>query len=295
MNNKSVKILLIVLLSIVSVSLIIFMITLLNGNIGFGVINFGNSESKELILDNKYDINFEKVIINTNSSNVYFEHSTDQSVKVKVYGEKKKLDIDTNNSQLNIEYKEKSNFGITIMKKIAKITVYLPSDYDKLIQITNDYGDIKIAKYSMANIKVKASCGDINISSGKDINVTDKYGDIKIGTADNIKVTALAGDIEINDVNNVKVKNKYGNVEIDNVNNYLNIEDNCGDIKLGDVTLNKNSSINNDYGDVEIKDTNEIYIDADTDLGDTEINNNYRKSNITLKIRNNCGDIEVRN
>lgn len=41
--------------------------------------------------------------------------------------------------------------------------------------------------------------------------------------------------------------------------------------------------------------TNDIYIDAKTDLGDVDVNHNNRMSGITLKIKNNCGDIEVDN
>ena len=51
----------------------------------------------------------------------------------------------------------------------------------------------------------------------------------------------------------------------------------------------------NNLGDIKILNTNEIYFDAKTNLGDTKINNNYNKSEITLKIQNDCGDIEINN
>ena len=38
-----------------------------------------------------------------------------------------------------------------------------------------------------------------------------------------------------------------------------------------------------------------IKIVAETDLGDVKINENYKKSNITLEIKNDCGDIIVNN
>ena len=46
-------------------------------------------------------------------------------------------------------------------------------------------------------------------------------------------------------------------------------------------------------GDIEIKKTNKIYIDAKTKLGDTDVYKNSRTSSIVLKIDNKCGDIEV--
>ena len=41
--------------------------------------------------------------------------------------------------------------------------------------------------------------------------------------------------------------------------------------------------------------TNEIYIDAKTTLGRTKVNNCYQKSDVTLTIKNQCGDIEIDN
>ena len=55
------------------------------------------------------------------------------------------------------------------------------------------------------------------------------------------------------------------------------------------------SKIDVDLGDVKIKETNDIYIEAKTDLGDTKINNNNRTSNVTLKIKVDCGNIKVEN
>ena len=41
--------------------------------------------------------------------------------------------------------------------------------------------------------------------------------------------------------------------------------------------------------------TNEIYIDAKTTRGRTKVNNSYQKSDVTLTIKNQCGDIEIYN
>ena len=52
------------------------------------------------------------------------------------------------------------------------------------------------------------------------------------------------------------------------------------------------SEISASLGNVEIGKTNEIYIDAKTTLGRTKVNNNYQKSDVTLTIKNQSGDIE---
>ena len=71
------------------------------------------------------------------------------------------------------------------------------------------------------------------------------------------------------------------------------VDDDCGDIKINNATLNKNSVIKDDYGDITISNIKNVYIYSKTDYGDNDINNNDRKSDVVLKIKNNCGDIKV--
>ena len=103
------------------------------------------------------------------------------------------------------------------------------------------------------------------------------------------------GDVEVFEVDRIKVENNYGNINIKKVNKYLEIKEDRGDVEINTINIKENSSIQNNYGDIELGSTNEIYIDAKTKLGDTKINNNYQKSDITLSLENNCGDIEVNN
>ncbi|MDE5630205.1 MAG: DUF4097 family beta strand repeat-containing protein, partial [Bacilli bacterium] len=69
----------------------------------------------------------------------------------------------------------------------------------------------------------------------------------------------------------------------------------CGDISIKELTIDKNSEIENSMGDVSIGQTNDILIDAKTSLGEVNIRNNNYKSDITLSIDNSCGDITVKN
>ena len=48
-------------------------------------------------------------------------------------------------------------------------------------------------------------------------------------------------------------------------------------------------------GNVEIDETNDIYINANCDMGSVNINNNNRNSNVELKIESDCGNIDVDN
>ena len=59
------------------------------------------------------------------------------------------------------------------------------------------------------------------------------------------------------------------------------------------MEINEDSSIKSNFGDVKIEKINNVYVDAKVDLGDVKIEGNDRHSDITLKIKSDCGDIKV--
>ena len=137
--------------------------------------------------------------------------------------------------------------------------------------------------------------GDITIGESKSVKIHNDYGDIRIDQVVDADIECSAGDVVIGTVSNLKVQNNYGDINIQKVDYYLDIKEDCGEVNIREVNLKKGSSIKNSYGDIEIGFTNEIYIDANTSLGDKNIRNNYRESKIMLRIQNSCGDIVVNN
>lgn len=295
MKNNKFIIFLIFLLTIISIVLIIFMFSMINGKTKFPIFNFNNKVSNKLVFEQTYEKMFDEIIINSSSSNIYIKTSEDNLVKVVIYSDEDKTNVTELDNKLTITLKEKNCIGFCFNYTVPKIEVYLPKDYKNNINITNNYGDVEIDEFLNANMEILEDCGDVKIKGGNTIKVTNDYGDIKISNANDIDIKESAGDVIIGSVNNVKVENDYGDIEIDKVNNYLDLNNNCGDIKLENINLSKNSSITDSYGDIKIGKTNEIYIDAKTDLGDIKINNNYNKSDINLKIQNDCGDIKINN
>ena len=75
--------------------------------------------------------------------------------------------------------------------------------------------------------------------------------------------------------------------------NKCNIKADCGNIQVDTISIKENSSIKADLGNIDIKNTNDIYIDADVDLGKTNINKNNRNAEITLKINCDCGNVTI--
>lgn len=298
MNKKTYKILAIILLSILVIILFIFYISVLtNKNFKFGHFNFINHKvSNELVVDKQYEKIFENIKIITKSSNIEIKQNDTDNVKVKIYGDKKETSVDVNNNTLNIKSSEKKCIGFCFNITIAKIEIYLPSNYSGSIDITNNYGDIILEKFNNLTLNAKLDAGDIIADSLYYGKINNSYGNIKInGNSKKLDIKQNCGDIEVNVVDNIKVKNSYGDIEIKEINEYLDAKADCGDIEINSLNLKENSNIYNDYGDIEIGKTNEIYINAKTNLGDTKVRNNYQKSDITLDITNSCGDIEVNN
>lgn len=295
MKNRGLIITLIVLLIITIIALITLMIFLISNNGRRNKWFFSSKISTELIMDKTYDNKFDIINIDVSTSDVDIKSTSDDNIRVVVYGKKDLLEVNDSSNELSINFKEKNCFGFCFNLTKNKVEIYLPSDYDKKIVVDNDYGDINIDKFLNSNMNIEEDCGDVEILGANTLNVKNNYGDIEIDEAQVMNIEQDCGDIKVDKVNDITAKNKYGDIKIKNVLNYLNITNNCGDIKIDNLTINKNSSINDDLGSIKIGSTNDIYIEAKTDLGDVKVNNNNRKSNITLNIKNDCGDIKVDN
>lgn len=295
MKNKKIIINLIILLSVLVVFLVGFMFYFMNGNHRLYHFNWMHKVSNELIMDEVYHTNFKKVELISDASDIFIKRSNDDTVRVVVYGDKDRLNVNTDNEKLFIKSEAKNCEFFCINITVAKIEVYLPENYENEIEIKNKYGDIEIDKFMNARIEIQEDCGDVKIEEAKEVVVKNSYGDIKIGTIEKADIEESAGDVTVEKVENITVKNNYGDIHIKEVSSYLDVSDDCGNIKIDQANIDKDSVITNNLGDIKIGSTNEIYIDAKTDLGDVKIDRNYHKSDITLKIENDCGDIKVNN
>ena len=297
MNNKTPKIILIVFLSILVIGLSIFFVNILtNKNFRFGHFSFGHKVSNELVFNQEYEAIFDIIKIDSKSSDIEIKEGNESKVKVVIYGDKDETNVEVVNNKLNIKSNEKKCIGFCFNMTIAKIEVYLPSSYSGNINIENNYGDVNIGNFDNLILDAKLDAGDIKVDSLKSGKIKNSYGDIKIlGYSKELEIDQDCGDVEVSEVDRIKLENNYGDINIGKVNEYLQIKEDCGDVKIDSLNLKENSSIHNSYGDIKIGSTNEIYINAKTSLGDTKINNNYQKSDVTLTIDNSCGDIRINN
>lgn len=292
MKNKGLIIFLIVLLVCVCIGLTILFIKLLNTDFSFAKLSF-SSESKSLVLDKTYELDFSKIKINTDAGNVYVKTNNEDNIKVLIYSEKNPIVNETD--ELSIDGLSNECHGLCINQKINRIEIYLPSTFDKEITININYGNVKIDKFMNADMIIYEDSGNIDILGGNNIKVENDYGNITIDEVNSANIKEAAGNVEIGTVTNLKVENDYGNIEVEKVLNHVYIEEDCGNVEIDDLNINENSKIINNLGNIKIKNTNEIKINATTDLGKIEINNNYENSDVVLTLENDCGDIRVKN
>lgn len=290
MKSKRI-VFLISLLVVIAIILIVFMVLVINKK---GIV-FSNGISKNVIVDEVYSDDINNLNLDVREALVSIKRSNDENIRVKIYSEYENTSVNVSNNSLNIVSNNKPCKFICFNYRSTKIEIYLNKDYEFNMDIKNNYGDVLIDEFDNAYMNIKLDCGDLEIKSAKEAVIVNKYGDIDVGKILKANIKADAGDININEAQELVVNNNYGDINIKDINGYLDILDNCGDIEIDNLILSKNSKIKNDYGDIKIGETNQIYIDAKSNLGDVKISNNYRKSNIVLDIKNSCGDIEIDN
>lgn len=265
MKNKGLIITLIILLSIIIFFLVMFLVMYLKGGKSFDFrFNIG-SKSTNIIYDKQFELeDIKDIDIKQDAGDIIIKESENDNIKVVLYGEKEgDAEVELINGNLKIDNTHHKrnfiffNFGVTT----NDIIIYVPSSYSNEIKIKNDYG--KCVMTDLENATVNIDCD--------------------------------AGDVELGKIKNAILKCDYGNIEIKEILNKCEIKADCGNIKIDTISIKENSNIKADLGNIDISNTNDIYIDADVDLGKTNINKNNRNANVTLKVNCDCGNVTINN
>ena len=260
MSHKTPIIFSIILLAIVIFCLVMFLvISLCGGKIGMMSIGTKNTRviyNKEIPLKDIKNID-----IKQDTGNVILKETTDDKIQVVAYGEDEEdIKVDLNSEQLVIDYTRQNRFVFLNFGGGKKdIEVYIPSSYANEIKLKNDLGNCEIG--SLENATLDIDCD--------------------------------AGNVEINKVKNAKIKCDMGEVKIQEIKNQCDITVNAGNVEITKLSIEEDSNIKADLGNVEISEINDIYVEAQVDLGKAKINGSNRNSNVILKIECDCGDIKV--
>lgn len=260
MKNKIPIIFLLILISVIIFCLVMFLVIYLNKGMD-GMINIGKV-SENIVLEKNFELlEIENIEVIQDYGDVTFKENEDNSIKVEIYGRNEKdAKAELNNNKLKIENTNRRNFAlINFGVRKSEIIVYIPKDYAGDINIKVDCGNATLEDTENANLKVECNAGNVKIKKAKNANIKCNLGDVKA----------------------------------EEILNKCNIEADAGNVKIEKLTLSEDSKIKVDLGDVTIDEINEVYIEADTDLGKTNINQNHRNSETTLKINVDCGNISV--
>lgn len=248
---------------------------------------------EELVLEQSYNTIFSEIDIETKMCDLYIKHSSDNNIKVIVYGEKEYINLKEKNNKLYIDINDKNFIALDFYKYISKIEIYLPNWYNKLIRINNEFGNIEIDEYNTSTLYIENEYGDVLSKNSNFIKVKNEYGNIELIKSNIARVVAESSDIKIGTTNDIEIINEYGNIEIDNITEYFKLSNEMGDIKINKLDISENSFIDMEHGDIKIDDINQIYVDAKTNHGDVDIKVNYEQAKTVLKINNEMGDIKI--
>jgi len=291
MKNKKFKKFLIVLFIIIFlISIIVFTINILKTK-----YRSIYKVSDEIIYEETYTDIFNEIDIDIKMSDIYIKESLDNTTKIIIYGEKDYIIPTIKDNKLFIDIKNKNFIAFDFYSFISKIELYLPNNYNDVIRINNEYGNIEIDKFNESSMYIEQNYGDIYVLDSKYIKIYNKYGKINIDNSNMIRINSFKSNINIDKTSDIVIENKFGNVKINNIDKYLKLINENGNINIESIFLEKDSIIDTEYGNVEISNIKDICIDAKTERGKVKINNNYKKEKIKLKINNKKGDIIINN
>jgi len=289
-NNKALIITNIIILSCIVISLLIFMIFGMRGEISF----IGNS--KKLVLTKIFDnSNFDNIKIDVKSYDIKLVESASEKFEVEVYGNKKtKNNIEISDSNGILKIKQiKSSICIGLCFGSSNIILKVPKSYQNVYNINTISGEIvsKISFHSENN-RVTSTSGDIELQEVTSGKIKSTSGDIEVLSLDDGSVSTTSGDIEINFLKNGNVSSTSGDVEIENFKGYGELETTSGDINVDRFEILGNTSISSTSGEIKIKLINEAYITAESVSGDKNIR--ASRGEYDLRLKTISGDITVK-
>lgn len=192
-----------------------------------------------------------------------------------------KIDIDSAAS--NIYIKKSSD---------DKINVLVYDDKNNAsITDTNNQLKINLNGKKCHGFCLNTTIGKIEIylpdSFNGRLDIVNNYGDISIDEINaNINIDEDCGNVKIDSANDIDIKSSFGNIDIKNANK-IKIKTSAGDVDIGDVNDVK---IESDFGDINIKSVSS-YINIDQDCGDVVIDNVNIDSNSS--INSDLGDVKI--
>ena len=199
-------------------------------------------------------------IINIDSdySDIRLLNSTDGKVHILIRADKDRLGYIKNRAEITIRERSKQSVRGKSVK--STIEIVLPEDYAGSLSIKADCGNIETGRFPQASLK--CSCD--------------------------------AGDIAIEEISTATLECDAGNINIAKLNGKISVESDCGNVRIENANIKFASKIKCDYGNIEIREINDIYIKGISSLGNTDIKNSNPNSDVVLTLETDYGNISVK-
>lgn len=251
---------------------------------------------------NSYEINedIKSIFIEADTADINLIPSEDGKTKVLCF-EDVKHSVFVEDGVLSVKHNKQQKWyrNIGIGFKQTKITIYLPENTYKKLDVITDTGDIEISRdFGFETVYVTTSTGDItNLASASDeVLITASTGDINIShlSAKKIGLVVSTGRISVSDVScegDFSFTVSTGKSEINKLScERLISKGGTGDISLKEVIAKKSFEIERSTGDVIFDRCDAADIDIKTDTGD--VSGSFKSEKIFF-VETNTGDIDI--
>lgn len=274
--SKSIKIWLIIAVSLVALGLIAFA-----GAMAAYSWDFTRLSAVEYVT-NTYEVNgaFDGISIDVDTTKIEFAPSDDERCRIVcLESEKVKHSAFVQGGTLVIEAVDTLKWYDYLLFSLEspQIIVYLPESEYASLSIDTDTGDIAIPKdFTFEHLRIEGDTADV-VCMASVLNTVDislSTGDIKADgiTAGELELTTSTGNINIDSVaadGNITVGTDTGTARLNGVTCAdFSAESDTGDITLTNVVAEGCFSIENDTGDVLFESSDALELSVKTSTGD---------------------------
>ncbi len=250
-----------------------------------GLSGCGNYAAETLVTNTKnITEEFDNILINTTTSDVYFQPSTDGKVSVvcreskKVYHsvtvEAGTLVIDEVDTRSDIE-KLKTNLSLFT----RTIIVYLPAGEYESLKIELDTGDIDIPHgYKFGSVDIETDTGNVDFESDTAVlEINTDTGIIKVNdiAAESIKLDTETGDVTIEDV----------------ICDRITVDTDTGDVNILYSTVKEALTATTDTGKIQLTEIGCKKVSVTNETGKTVLHSLIASEEIS--VNSNVGDIKL--
>ncbi len=259
---------------------------------------------------NTYEISdpFDKISVNTATSEIKFALSEDETCRIECVERKKEkhtaavrngtLKIDTVNGRKWYDY-------IGFFLGDEKLAVYLPKTAYVSLFVETDTGDVEIpAEFSFESVEITGNTSDIvcRASASKLMEIDTDTGDIKVNysAAGDVKLTADTGNINVSAADakdgaackSFSAESDTGNILIENViaENAFSVESDTGNVKFEGCDAGS-IKMKTDTGDITGTLLSEKVFFAESSLGDVDVPKTITGGR--CELASDAGDIRI--